>query len=72
MASGSPVSTIPGCIRSDARYRHHLHLVRHVLAGVDLRGKAVLEIGCGRGGNCYYLSQYSQAARIVGVDLCVA
>jgi SAM-dependent methyltransferase len=55
---------------SDARYHYHLHLVRHVLAGTDLCGKAVLEVGCGRGGNCYYLSRYSQAARIVGVDLC--
>src|SRR5271167_2655395 len=54
----------------DTRYRHHLNLVRHVLAGADLRGKAVLEIGCGRGGNCYYLSRYSEAARVVGVDLC--
>jgi ubiquinone/menaquinone biosynthesis C-methylase UbiE len=54
----------------DARYRHHLHLVRHVLAGTDLRGKAVLEVGCGRGGNCYYLSRYSEAARVVGVDVC--
>jgi len=55
---------------SDLRYRHHLNLVRHVLAGVDLRHKSVLEIGCGRGGNCYYLSQYSEAARVVGVDVC--
>jgi ubiquinone/menaquinone biosynthesis C-methylase UbiE len=54
----------------DVRYRHHLNLIRHLLAGVDLRGKAVLEIGCGRGGNCYYLSRYSEALRITGVDAC--
>jgi O-methyltransferase len=54
----------------DVRYRHHLNLVRHVLAGVDLRGKAVLEVGCGRGGNCYYLSRYCEAACVVGVDVC--
>ena len=53
-----------------ARYRHHLNLVRHLLAGVDLGGKSVLEIGCGRGGNCCYLSRYCEAARIVGVDVC--
>jgi fatty-acid O-methyltransferase len=57
---------------SDLQYRHHLNLVRHVLSGVNLSGKAVLEIGCGRGGNCYYLSTYSQAARVVGVDVCAA
>lgn len=56
----------------DTRYRHHLNLARHVLADTELRGKAVLEIGCGRGGNCYYLSRYSQASRIVGVDVCAA
>jgi O-methyltransferase len=55
---------------SDARYRHHLQLIRHTLAGAELPGKAVLEIGCGRGGNCYYLARYSQAARVVGVDVC--
>ena len=54
----------------DIRYRHHLNLVKHALAGVDLCGKTVLEIGCGRGGNCYYLSFYAEAARIVGVDTC--
>ena len=53
-----------------ARYRHHFNLVKHLLAGVDLCGKAVLEIGCGRGGNCCYLSRYSEAARVVGVDFC--
>jgi len=53
-----------------ARYRHHLNLVKHLLAGVDLGGKAVLEIGCGRGGNLCYLSRYSAATRIVGVDVC--
>jgi ubiquinone/menaquinone biosynthesis C-methylase UbiE len=54
----------------DVRYRHHLNLVKHVLARVDLRGNAVLEIGCGRGGNCYYLLRYAEAARVVGVDIC--
>jgi SAM-dependent methyltransferase len=57
---------------SDVRYRHHLNLVRHVLAGIDQRGKSVLEVGCGRGGNCYYLALYSGAARIVGTDICAA
>ena len=54
----------------DAPFRLHLNLIRHLLAGVDLGGKSVLEIGCGRGGNCYYLSRYTEASRIVGLDLC--
>jgi SAM-dependent methyltransferase len=56
---------------SDARYRCHLSLVRHVLQDVDLRSKTVLEVGCGRGGNCYYLARYTQAGQIVGLDCCL-
>jgi len=55
---------------ADAPFRLHLNLIRHVLAGVDLCGKSVLEVGCGRGGNCYYLSRYTEVSRIVGSDLC--
>jgi len=56
---------------SDARYRYHLSLVRHVLQDVDLRNKTVLEVGCGRGGNCYYLAHYTQAGQVVGLDYCL-
>lgn len=52
--------------------RHHLALVRHVLTGVELAGRKVLEIGCGRGGNCSYLARYTEAGAIFGVDLCHA
>jgi ubiquinone/menaquinone biosynthesis C-methylase UbiE len=56
---------------SDARYRCHLSLVHHVLQDVDLRSKTVLEVGCGRGGNCYYLARYTTAGQIVGLDCCL-
>ncbi len=56
----------------DEPFRHHLALVRHVLAGVELAGRKVLEIGCGRGGNCSYLARYTEAGAIFGVDLCHA
>lgn len=56
----------------DRPNRYHLSLVRRVLEGVDLCGKSVLEVGCGRGGNCDYLLLYTAASRVTGVDLCAA
>ncbi len=55
----------------DRADRHHLHLVRRVLEGAALQGKDVLEVGCGRGGNCSYIARYAAARRVVGVDSCV-
>ncbi len=56
--------------KAEPRYRYHFDLLRRVLAGVDLSGKTVLEVGSGRGGNCSYLSRYTKAKRIFGIDLC--
>ena len=56
----------------DLPNKYHLSLVRRVLFGLDLSGKTILEIGAGRGGNCDYLSRYTGAKRIFGVDLCDA
>jgi ubiquinone/menaquinone biosynthesis C-methylase UbiE len=53
----------------DEQYKYHLALVRRVLAGVPLAGKSVLEIGCGRGGNLHYLSRYTQASHLCGLDM---
>jgi ubiquinone/menaquinone biosynthesis C-methylase UbiE len=68
-ADASPASSrwiAPG----DERYKYHLSLIKHVMAGVALAGRTVLEVGSGRGGNCYYLSRYTQAKKIYGIDLC--
>jgi O-methyltransferase len=54
----------------DRPWRLHLNLVRRVLAGVELGGRTVLEVGAGRGGNCLYLARYTQAAHIWGMDRC--
>jgi ubiquinone/menaquinone biosynthesis C-methylase UbiE len=56
----------------DQRHNYHLNLVKHVMSGVELAEKTVLEVGSGRGGNCHYLSRYTQAKEICGVDLCEA
>jgi O-methyltransferase len=52
----------------DEEHKYHLALVRRVLTGVPLAGKSVLEIGCGRGGNLYYIARYTQASRVCGLD----
>jgi len=56
----------------DHCYKLHLNLVHHLLSGVALAGRRVLEVGSGRGGNCYFLSRYTKANQIYGIDLCEA
>lgn len=58
--------------RRDHCYQLHLNLVDRVLSGVALTGRRVLEVGSGRGGNCYFLAHYTQASQIYGIDLCEA
>ena len=58
-----------GWIREeDRRYRYHLSLARHVLRGAEPAGKRVLEVGSGRGGNCYYLATYAGAHQVFGLE----
>lgn len=54
----------------DLPYKYHLALVRRCLQDIDIAGKSVLDIGSGRGGNCWYLLQYGRAARVTGLDFC--
>jgi ubiquinone/menaquinone biosynthesis C-methylase UbiE len=53
----------------DHKHRYHLNLVHKVLGYTELSGRQVLEIGSGRGGNCLYLTDYTGAAVVVGLDL---
>lgn len=57
---------------ADQCHKHHLSLVKHVMSSVDLAGKTVLEVGSGRGGNCHYLSRYTHAKSVYGIDICEA
>lgn len=43
--------------------------VRAILAGVELAGKAVLDLGCGTGGITRFLAETLRPATIVGVDV---
>lgn len=52
----------------DRPHKYHLSLARRSLRDVELSGRRVLEIGSGRGGNCYYLSHYTGVGRAYGLD----
>lgn len=54
----------------DHLWRYSIRLVRHVLAGLDLRGRRVLDVGCGRGGASSYIVRYHQPAQVVSLDFC--
>jgi cyclopropane fatty-acyl-phospholipid synthase-like methyltransferase len=49
--------------------RSAIQLYHHVLGGVDLNGRDVLEMGCGRGGGCWYISRYCAPRSVTGLDL---
>jgi SAM-dependent methyltransferase len=53
---------------ADEANRNHIQLYHHVAAAVDLCGKNVLEIGCGRGGGSSYIQRYLHPHSTVGVD----
>ncbi len=54
----------------DKGQKYAANLTRFVLSQIDLTGKRVLEVGCGRGGNCSYMARYTNAKEIVGLDFC--
>lgn len=56
----------------DLEQKCSTNLIRTLLGDSDLRGKKVLEIGSGRGGNCAYLIRYTGAASVTGLDFCPA
>ncbi len=53
----------------DEYNRTSIQLYDHLTSVVDLKGKEVLEVGCGRGGGVEYISRYYQPWRVVGLDL---
>ncbi len=48
--------------------RYGIQLYRHVAAPVDIAGKDVVEIGCGRGGGLAHLTRTFRPASALGVD----
>lgn len=52
----------------DEANRYSIQLYHRVAGAVDLRGKDVLEVGCGRGGGASFILRYLGPRSLVGVD----
>ncbi|MHA1112779.1 MAG: class I SAM-dependent methyltransferase [Promethearchaeota archaeon] len=53
----------------DAVERYCVNMYHQTVQEVDLAGKNVLEIGCGRGGGADYISRYMKPKTYIGLDL---
>jgi SAM-dependent methyltransferase len=53
----------------DEGNRYCIQLYHHVAAAVDLEGKDVLEVGCGRGGGASYIARYLKPRSVAGLDI---
>jgi ubiquinone/menaquinone biosynthesis C-methylase UbiE len=53
---------------ADVTHRLSIQLYHHVAGAVDLAGKDVLEVGCGRGGGASFVARYLRPRSLTGVD----
>ena len=54
--------------KEDEKYRYCIQLYHHTVEKISLKGKAVLEVGSGRGGGTSYIARYMFPKKITGVD----
>ncbi len=54
---------------SDQADKNFINLYHELLRDIDLKEKSVLEVGCGRGGGCYYMDEYRSVKKAKGIDL---
>ena len=55
-------------VQPEDQERYCIQLYQHVAESVDLTGRSLLDVGCGRGGGTWYYRHHGQAARVVGLD----
>ncbi len=53
---------------ADIVHRYWIQLYHHVASAVELDGRQVLEVGCGRGGGTAYIARYLRPKTLIGVD----
>jgi ubiquinone/menaquinone biosynthesis C-methylase UbiE len=56
-------------MQSDEPHRFYIQLYHRTASQADLKGKRVLEVGCGHGGGASYLTRTLQPASYTGLDL---
>ncbi len=61
---GAPLALV----KSDEADRLCIQLYHHAAGAIDLRGRDVLEVGCGRGGGSRAISRYLGPRSVVGLD----
>ena len=49
--------------------RPYIELYQHLIQDMNLQGKRVLEVGCGRGGGSAFLQKYHRPQEVVGLDV---
>ena len=49
--------------------RYSIQLYHHLAVEAEIRGRDIVEIGCGRGGGLYYITRNFLPASAIGVDL---
>jgi len=54
---------------ADEPFRYPLQLYHHVVNRLNLTGKDVVEVGCGRGGGAAFLATRYKPASLIGIDL---
>ena len=52
----------------DEKHHYCIQLYHHVAGAINLKGKDMLEVGCGRGGGSSYIMHYFKPKSMTGVD----
>ncbi len=55
--------------QDEQEFRFSWRLVYETVKNGHLAGKDILVVGCGRGGDAYFVKQYMQAKTVTGVDI---